>query len=73
MQNSTLGIRNEIGFEATYPCPSRASTYASPISLPVDLTILESAGYGAAPVPPLGARFHEKANRVNASSSVSPL
>ncbi len=33
-QNRTLGIRNEIAFEATYPRPTRSCAYASPISLP---------------------------------------
>ncbi len=30
----TLGIRNELVFEAAYPRPTRSRTYASPISLP---------------------------------------
>ncbi len=33
-QNRTLGIRNDIAFEATYPRPTRSRAYASPISLP---------------------------------------
>ena len=30
----TLGIRNEIAFEAKYPRPTRSRAYASPIPLP---------------------------------------
>jgi hypothetical protein len=33
-KNRTLGIRNDIAFEATYPRPTRSRAYASPASLP---------------------------------------
>ncbi len=33
-QNRTLGIRNDITFEATYPRPTRSRAYASTIPLP---------------------------------------
>ena len=33
-ENRTLGIRNGIVFEATYPRPTRSRAYASPASLP---------------------------------------
>ncbi len=33
-KNRTLGIRDEIDFEATHPRPTRSRAYASPISLP---------------------------------------
>ncbi len=33
-KNRTLGIRNGIAFEATYPRPTRSRAYASPIPLP---------------------------------------
>jgi len=33
-QNRTLGIRNGIAFEATFPRPTRSRAYASPASLP---------------------------------------
>mgnify|MGYP006893392543 CR=1 FL=1 len=33
-KNRTLGIRNDLVFEATYPRPTRSRTYASPIPLP---------------------------------------
>ena len=33
-EKRTLGIRNDIAFEATYPRPTRSRAYASPVSLP---------------------------------------
>ena len=33
-RNRTLGIRNGIAFEATYPRPTRSRAYASPVALP---------------------------------------
>ncbi len=48
-QNRTLGIRNNIAFEAITPRPTRSRAYASPASLPKTVARLTTGSGGLTP------------------------